>query len=214
MINNPYPGKFISIDGIDGSGKSTQINFMKKYFSDKGYQIFSGHEPTGGEFGDTVHDILFGRLAMPEDPLEFQKLYVKDRKEHLLSDVIPSLKKENSIYIADRYFLSTLAYGMAGGVSFDDLVSIHEEILGSDFIVPDIMFVINVNVSLSMKRLDKLKGDAGMDIFEKRRDFLERVSEKFLSLKEKFDSIHIVNGNETIESVSKEIKDILNKKFI
>ena len=213
MINNPCPGKFISIDGIDGSGKSTQISFMKKYFSDKGYQIFSGHEPTGGKFGDMIHDVLFGRASMPEDPLEFQKLYVMDRKDHLISDIIPSLKNENSAYIADRYFLSTLAYGMAGGVSFDDLMAAHEEILGDNFIVPDIMFVVDVDAALAAQRLEKLKG-AGRDEFEKKVDFLERVSKEFLSLKEKFDNIHIVNGNGKIKEVSKEIEIILNKGLI
>ncbi len=213
MIKNTYPGKFISIDGIDGSGKSTQINFIERYFSDKGYQIFSGHEPTNGEFGKAIHDILSGKLPIPKNPLKFQELYVRDRYEHLLLNIIPSLKKENSIYVADRYFLSTLAYGMAGGISFDSLIHIHEKILGRDFIVPDVMFIIDVDASLSAERLNKLKGK-NIDFFEKKRDFLEKTAKEFLSLKEKFDNIYIINGNETIEKVSEEIEEVLNKKFI
>jgi len=210
MINNPYKGRFVSIDGIDGSGKSTQISFMKKYFSDKDYDVFFGHEPTDGKFGGMIHDILFGRVSMPEDPLEFQKLYIKDRKDHLVSEIIPSLKNDNSVYIADRYFLSTLAYGMAGGISFDELISAHEDILGDDFIIPDLMLVVDVDVSLSMERLVRLKGGT-MDAFEKKKDFMERVAKEFLFLKEKFDAIHIIDGNMSIQKVSRKIEKILDK---
>ncbi len=212
MINNQYLGIFISIDGIDGSGKSSQINFIKKYFLNKNFKVFSGHEPTNSKFGKTIHKILFGKLPMPKNLLEFQKLYIKDRKEHLLLDVIPSLSKEKSVYISDRYFLSTLAYGMAGGVGFNEIMSCHEQILNKNFIIPDIMFVLDVEIELSFERLEKMKGE-NMDLFEKKKEFLERVLEKFLFLEEKFDNIYIINANDSKLGVSKQIEVILNKKF-
>ena len=210
MKNNPYPGRFISLDGIDGAGKSTQISFIKKYFLKKKYHVFSGHEPTKGKFGNLIHDILSAKAKMPKNQMEFQKLYIRDRKEHLSLDVIPALKKEKSVYVADRYFLSTLAYGMAGGLNFKDLILTHEKILKHNFIVPDLMFILNVDIELAMERLQKLKGES-MDLFEKKKIFLKKTEDYFLFFKEKFDNIHIVDGNRQIKEVSQDIKNILDK---
>ena len=150
---------FIALEGIDGSGKSTQIDFIVHWLETHGVvskNIFATREPThAGEFGIKIRKILSGEAAMPVSPLEFQGFYVYDRKEHLKNVIMPHLQGENTIVICDRYFLSTFAYGRAGGVAHEYLIALHEKILGVGWVMPDITLLIDVNAKTAMTRLSQ-----------------------------------------------------------
>ncbi|MBI3671330.1 dTMP kinase [Candidatus Azambacteria bacterium] len=211
MIKNPYPGKFISIDGIDGAGKSTQLQFIEGWFENLGYKVYSGHEPTMGNTGSKVNKIIKNKKSAPT-PHELQKMFIEDRKEHLEGDIMPALKS-GAVYICDRYFLSTLAYGMAEGLSFDDLMADHEEILSNEFIVPDMMLVIDTPVEIALARLKSKKSEKDLEYFERKEDVMKKVSENFKSFKDKFENINFVSGYLSIPDVTNEVNEILNKKF-
>jgi len=213
MQKNNYPGKFIAIDGIDGAGKSTQMAFIKDWFKKNGFDVSSGHEPKETtKYGTKIHDVLFKRAPMPESPLEFQKLYIHDRKEHLETEIIPSLKKENSVYVVDRYFTATIAYGMAGGVSMEEILKAHEDIIGDEFILPDVIIIIDTSPEVATKRLLKFKG-ADEDVFEKKKDFQKKVSDAFKKMSDKFENFYLVNGDLSVEEINKQIDNILKKHF-
>ncbi|HLA25648.1 MAG TPA: dTMP kinase, partial [Patescibacteria group bacterium] len=144
MTINPHPGLFIAFEGIDGSGKSVQADFIAKSLADV-YKIGSGHilkihEPTTGHFGRAIKRMLTHKDKIPDNPLWFQELFVQDRKDNLARNVIPYLREKGNIVLSDRYVLSTFAYGMAQGLKYEDVERLHKEILGDDFIYPDITF--------------------------------------------------------------------------
>ncbi len=212
MIKNYYPGKFISVDGIDGSGKSTQVEFIKNWFLHHGYNVFFGREPSDSKIGSKLKKIIKKSKKVPEDPLKLQRMFIEDRKCHLQREIIPALKKENSVYVSDRYFLSTLAYGMAEGVSLDVLQKEHEEILKEDFILPDVMFVLDSDADIAIARLVAKKGEKKLEYFEKNYDILKKAAENFKILKDKFENIYFIESN-SIPEVTDDIRKILNEKF-
>lgn len=213
MKINPYPGKFISIDGIDGSGKSTQAEFVFDWLKNRGCEVFIGHEPTMGKTGSALQSIIHRRKEAPKDPMELQKMFIQDRKEHLEKTIIPILKKKNSAYISDRYFLSTFAYGSAEGLKFEDLMSAHKDILGDYFIIPDMMFVIESSVDIALARLRLRKGEKNLEYFEKKEDVMRKAAEQFKLLKGKFENMHYISGDLAIPDVTDEMQKILVRNF-
>jgi len=124
MIKNNYPGKFIIIEGLDGSGQTSQVSLLKDFLIKKGYQVVATKEPTrDSESGRRIKKILEEKIDT--DPLELQKLYAEDRKEHLEKIIIPALKEGRAV-ISDRYFFSTFAYGKAHGADLDELIKMND----------------------------------------------------------------------------------------
>jgi dTMP kinase len=116
MIKNPYPGKFIVFEGLDGSGQSTQANLLKSFLTEKGLAVVLTKEPTKvSSVSQKIREVLDEKRKIT--PKELQELFVQDRREHLADLVIPALK-ENKIVISDRYFFSTFAFGSSGGLEF------------------------------------------------------------------------------------------------
>ncbi len=213
MLKNSYPGKFITIDGIDGSGKSTQLKFIASWFKDRNYDVYTGHEPSSQEAGIKARNIIEGKEPTPDDLMEFQKIFIKDRKEHLMSEIIPILKKENSVYICDRYFLSTLAYGMAQGLNFDDLMLEHKNILGDTFILPDLMFIMDIPADIAFMRLKNRKSGESLEYFEKKEDFLKKTANAFKAMEDKFENMYFIPSNSSMSEVSDEFEKVLIKFF-
>ena len=92
MIKNIYPGKFIVIEGLDGSGKSAQVDLVIDYLKQKGKDVIVTKEPTiDSDAGRKIKQALRHEISV--EPLELQGLYVQDRKEHLENKVVPSLKE-------------------------------------------------------------------------------------------------------------------------
>jgi len=102
MKENNYPGKFIVIEGLDGSGQSTQAEFLKKFLVKQGKKVLKTKEPTlSSKAGRNIKKIL--NKEKKGSPMELQKLFVKDRKVHLNEVIVPALK-EGKVVISDRYF--------------------------------------------------------------------------------------------------------------
>ena len=99
-------GLLIAIDGIDGAGKTTQVEFLRKVFSDAGMEVVCSKEPTDGEWGSKLRESAQnGRLSL-EDELD---LFVKDRRDHVETLITPELEA-GKIVILDRYYYSTITY--------------------------------------------------------------------------------------------------------
>ena len=102
-------GKFIVFEGPDGSGQSTQAELLRVALWSKGRQVLVTKEPTKeSEASKKISDALNKRISIT--PEEFQKLFVEDRRDHLLKTIIPALER-GTFVISDRYFFSTLAFG-------------------------------------------------------------------------------------------------------
>ncbi len=178
MQKNPYPGKFIVFDGLDGSGQSTQAGLLRDFLITKGLEVVLGSsqdfltgkgfeviltkEPTkDSQAGKNIREALDKKIKI--SPKELQTLFSEDRREHLENLIIPALQ-QNSIVISDRYFFSTFAYGVSDGL---DLAWLME--LNNAFLVPDLTFILKVRPEVCFERIKK-RGSA-QTLFDQKRDF-------------------------------------------
>lgn len=204
MEKNNYSGKFIVIEGLDGSGKSAQVDLVVNFLKEKGKEVVITKEPTAdSESGRKVKQALRHEISV--GPLELQSLYVQDRKEHLENKVIPALK-QGKFVVSSRYAFSTFAYGGSDGLDVDLLVEMNK-----NFLLPDLTIIVDVPAESCMERIEN-RGEA-KELFEK-KEKLEKVREIYNSLPFKFENIIAVNGEKSIEEVFEDIKNILNLKIM
>ena len=167
MIKNPYPGKFIVFEGLDGSGKSTQARALVEYLQKQNYQAYAASEPTGSSIGLLVRDRLAKKWTISSECLEL--LFAADRGNHLDKEIEPRLKKGVTV-VCDRYFLSSLAYGSLEN-EFDWIKD-----LNSKFIMPDFVIYLEVSPVECVRRIKKERHAAGL--YEK-LDILGKVAQNY-----------------------------------
>jgi dTMP kinase len=161
-------GLFLSIEGIEGSGKTTQINFIKQFFEDKGYSVITLREPGGTRFGEKLREAILESTS-PLHPLSEAHLFVSSRTQLLYEKILPALKDKKCVVILDRYIDSSLAYqGKARGLGFETILKLH---LNSPLnILPKRTFFLDIDLETSMQR-QLLRGNK-KDYFEsEKKDF-------------------------------------------
>ena len=201
MIKNSYLGKFIVLEGLDGSGASTQVELVGGYLQGRAISAVLGKEPTNEyEEGKEIRRILRGERKVT--PRELQELFAKDRGEHLEKSIIPALK-EGKWVVSDRYFFSSLAFGSCDGLDLEWLIEIN-----SKFILPDQTFILKVNPRVCIERINK-RG-IKKELFEK-EEKLARVWQTYEKLPSMFDNVEIIGGEIAPAEVFESIRKILNK---
>lgn len=206
-------GKFIVFEGIDGCGKTTQIDKLVKEIIDnqkyKEYQIFLGKEPTY----DSKYGLKLRRLlAESKDPVKdgdlFCKYMILDRQHHCNNAIKPQLNY-GSIVICDRYKYSTFAYQQPQGISFEKIKRMHDE---KHIITPDIIFILDVPADIAMSRI---KENRNKEYKFEREEFLEKVRQYYLKLKENLadENIIILDGTKSIDAISKKVNLEFGKLF-
>ena len=178
-------GILLAIEGIDGAGKTTQVDLLANVLRNAGENVVASKEPTDGSWGRRIREsATVGRLSV-EDEIS---ILVEDRKEHLEQKISPALDS-GSIVILDRYFYSTIAYQGARGVNVDDLT---RHML--DFAVePDIVFLLDIDPALAMLRISRSRGDVP-NLFE-RADYLGEVRQIFNHLADERNNVWKLDGS-------------------
>jgi dTMP kinase len=202
MIKHNYPGKFIVIEGLDGSGKSAQVDLLVDYFKNNGREVVLTKEPTSeSDAGKKIKQALKKEIKI--EPLELQKLYVEDRKEHLDNKIIPSLKTGKFV-VSSRYAFSTFAYGESDGLDVNLLVEMNK-----NFLLPDLTIIIDVSPESCVKRIEN-RGEP-KEYFEELIK-LEKVNNVYKKIPQMFENIVMVNGEMPINEVFEDIKYIVNNR--
>jgi len=198
---NPFPGVFIDIEGLDGSGQSTQIQLLIQALDLKGISFLITKEPNEDCcLGKEIRQIVKKEKEM-ESPLKLQQMFVNNRQDHLKRVIIPKLKK-SELVITDRYLWSTVAFG---SLNIEPRQTLK---MNKDFILPDITFFIKTSPQECMRRMKASR--PSLEYFEE-LDKLKKVYKTYLNLARKFkDNIIIVNGEDKEEKIAGEILDILN----
>jgi len=164
-------GLFIAIEGIDGTGKSTQAQMLADWFASQGREVVLSREPTAGPWGKKVREsAATGRLE-PEEELQY---FLNDRRQHVEELIAPSLAA-GKVVILDRYYFSTMAYQGARGFDPAEIRRRNEAFAP----VPDLLLIMDLDVDQALVRIG-VRGDTANE-FEKRGN-LERCREIFLSL--------------------------------
>lgn len=201
MIKSNYSGKFIVIEGLDGSGKSAQVDLLIDYLKQKGKEVVVTKEPTiDSEAGRKVKQVLKKEIVV--ESLELQGLYVQDRKEHLENKVIPAIEKGKFV-VSSRYAFSTFAYGYSDGLDVDLLVKMNER-----FLLPDLTIIVDVSPESCIERIEG-RGEP-KELFEKKEKLTE-VNEIYKKIPDMFENVVMINGERAMPEVFEDIKKEVNK---
>jgi len=200
--------QLIDIEGIDGSGKTTQAKMLKNYLETKGYSVELLKEPTNGKIGTLIRKILHEESN--PDPYKMAELYANDRYENYIQNIRPALES-GKIIIMDRYLVSSIAYQCAGGVPLKKVIE-----LNSFAPKPDLVIIIDIPVEIALERMQSM--GKMIDSFEK-KGFLKKVREKYIQLPKELKQIRgwedtlfaIIDGTRDRESVFEDIKKVVNK---
>lgn len=193
-------GKFIVFDGLDGCGKTTQIDLLIEYFRDKGRQVESIHYPDyKSGIGELIHQFLYKKYDFsPETQfLLYFADFIKDKEK------IKQWLEQGKIVIADRYFTTTIAYQCLKGFSLDKALEIAQLF---DLLKPDTVVYIDIAAKIALERKFKEKGE--LDRHEGDIKFLSEIRSVFQKLVEKNTFAHwvMVNGEEDIVQVFEQVK--------
>ena len=164
-------GILIAFEGIDGTGKSTQLPLLATYLRGRGYTVIETREPTMGPFGKKIRALYQDRQQVSrEQELE---LFVLDRRQHVEECIQPALE-QGHIVLTDRYYFSTAAYQGAAGC--DPAVIFKRNSFAPE---PDMVLLLSLTAAESVARIRELRGEALND-FEQ-QDQLEKVAALFAS---------------------------------
>jgi thymidylate kinase len=198
---------FIALEGIDGSGKSTQTRLLAEKLVSEGHKVYTTFEPTDSPIGSLIRNILKGRFKA--DHRTIAGLFVADRLDHLLNDVNGIVKKleDGFTVITDRYLFSSYAYQ---GTHVDMDWVIQANSMSAGILKPDINIFIDVSPEVSMQRLHSNRGQ--IELFETLEN-LKNVRAKYMEAFEKQkteEKVAFVDGNRTPDLIAKDIwKEVL-----
>jgi len=194
---------FIAFEGIDGSGKSTQVKLLSESLEKAGHKIYTTFEPTDSPIGRIIRDIFNHRLEA--DHRTIAGLFVADRLDHLLNKQNGILRKMEEGYtvITDRYYFSSYAYHGAH-MSLDWVIEANA--LSAGLLRPDINIFIDISPEISLKRIAKSRHS--MELFET-LDNLRQVKDKYYEAIEKLkdqERVFITDGNREQEAIFEDIR--------
>ena len=185
-------GVLVNLEGIDGCGKSTQSKLLREKLEGEGEKVIILKEPTKRPHGQKLWDVLHGkRKASNEEILE---LFVLDRKQHVEEKIQPALD-DGTVVLMDRYYYSSMAYQVAGGIDVEDIREKH--VFAPR---PDVVLIFDLPVSVALERV---KGHSDADEFEK-EEHLEKVREAYLDL-ENDPLVRIVDATGTPEEIFEDV---------
>jgi len=199
-------GLFITIEGIDGTGKTTQIKLLSKYLKGKGYNILVTQEPGGTRIGQEIRDILKDKTNIELLPLTEMLLFMAARYQHLQEVVSPALQ-EGKIVISSRYVDSTYAYqGYGEGLSLTHIQRVEEMVIEDD-LYPDLTIILDLPSKTAIKRIKRDKDR----IESKDIEFYDRVRMGFHMIVRMSHRCKIVDARGKVEDVHKRIKEIIDQ---
>ncbi|NHZ84818.1 MAG: dTMP kinase [Planctomycetia bacterium] len=192
-------GLLITIEGVDGAGKTTQVQKINNFFSQYGIPVSTFKEPTDGIYGQKIrHLAIHGRHSVTRE--EEMELFINDRIEDCKTNIIPALKK-NHLVILDRYYHSNIAYQGALGLDIKLIRKRNEKIA----VKPDLVIILDLAVHIGLSRIIDFRKEEH-NHFEN-EDYLEKVRRIFKKMSGA--NIQEINASSDEEAVFKNIRNIL-----
>ena len=198
-------GLFITFEGADGCGKSTQMELLAKDLQNKGYEVVLTREPGGKGLGEKIRGLLLNYNGEVSDRCE-SFLFLADRAQNIDMIVKPAIAA-GKIVLCDRHTDSSVAYqGYGRGLDIEQINVLNN--LATNGLKPDLTFVFDIDVETSMKRVGKEKDrmeSAG-------KDFHNRVRNGYLEIaKQEPKRIKVLDATESIEEIHKKVTEIIYK---
>ena len=204
-------GYFISFEGIDGSGKSTQIQKLAEFIETLGFDVITTREPGGSVGGEEIRKLLLQGEVDRWSPEAEILLFTAARRDHLEKTILPAID-DGKIVICDRFTDSTRMYQGMRGPNLRNLVdTLNEKVINLD---PDLTILIDINPEIGLKRAKSRKTveerfeDFGVDLqLKMRKGFIELA-------KEFGNRIEVVNGQQSVDKLSQDICSLVKVKLL
>jgi dTMP kinase len=200
--------KFITFEGIEGSGKSTQTKLLHQYFLDQNIPAILTREPGGSKLAEEIRSLLINGEIDKMDGICETLLNFAARRDHIQKLIKPALAK-GEVVICDRFFDSTIAYQSFGqNVDLEIIKNVQKAAIGE--FAPDITFLIDVDVEVAFERI---KSRAENNRYEKMdKNFHQKVRKGFLEIaKNNSKRIVLIDGIKSTKEIHNIILNILNQ---
>lgn len=194
-------GLFVVFEGIDGTGKSTQLHLLAEKLQQLGYAVVSTREPTGGPYGKKIRELFVDRASVSQE--EELELFIADRAQHVQEVVAPALK-DGCVVVCDRYYLSTVAYQGANGLDPEMIMQKNE-----NFPVPDLAIILEIEPAQSIHRIQNQRNE-NPNTFEQESN-LRKVAAIFSAMKHPY--IKRINGADSIENIHRQVVEAVEESL-
>ncbi len=203
MKNGMSNGMFISIEGTDGSGKTTQINLIKDYLKGKGRDVVITREPGGTGISEKIRSIILDPENKEMCKITEMLLYASSRAQLVYNVIKPALKT-GKIVICDRFIDSSFAYqGYGRGIRLDYITKVNK--VAMDGVMPDLTFFFDLSPQTALKR--RLASSGPDRIEQEDIDFHMRVYNGYKSLAQLYhDRIKTINAERSVEEIFSDVK--------
>ena len=201
-------GGFVTFEGIDGSGKSTQIQNISKRLKAQDLKIYTTFEPTDGHVGSLIRQMLSGTIAI--DQRTIASLFAADRTDHLTNQKNGIKKKVDNgeLVLCDRYYFSSYAYH-AQYIDMEWII--HTNSLNAEILKPDLTIFIDVDPDVCIERIKLSRSQ--FEMYEK-IDVMKKVRANYFKAFDKLkdqEKVVVVDGNTNLQEVEEAILNEINK---
>ncbi|AGM25605.1 thymidylate kinase [Spiroplasma syrphidicola EA-1] len=195
---------FITLEGIDGSGKTTIAKLLREKLRSEGYNVVLTREPGGDEIAEQIREIILSKKNEKMDPWTEALLYIAARCQHVSQDILPALK-EGAIVICDRFMDSTSAYqGYARGLGIRTLDEIQSMVLGTT--KPDLTLFFDIEPKVALNRMQERSEDEMNRLDLEKSTFHEKVYEGYqVLISEHSERIKVIDADKTINEVLEQV---------
>ncbi|MBO7573718.1 MAG: dTMP kinase [Bacilli bacterium] len=199
---------FITIEGPEGSGKTTAVDTAVKELEKMGYQIVRTREPGGTPIAEQIRNVILDKNNTAMDQRTEALLYAASRRQHLVEKVWPALK-EGKIVICDRYLDSSLAYqGGARGLGIDNILSVNNFATEGTF--PDLTLLFDLQPELGLARIAANSNREVNRLDLEKLDFHRKVRETFLELAKRYpERFVVIDASQNREEVAKKTLEVM-----
>lgn len=200
-------GLFITFEGTDGCGKTTQIELLKRYLEEKGYKVVLTREPGAKGLGEKLREILLNYDGDVSSNCE-SFLFLADRAQHIDMLIKPAIER-GKVVLCDRHTDSTVAYqGYGRGLDLNQIKMLND--IATNGVKPDMTFVFDIDIETAQKRVGKTKDrmeSAGIEFFK-------RVRQGYLEIaKSEPERVKVLDATQTIETIANQVKEYIDTKL-
>ena len=203
-------GLFITLEGLEGSGKTTQQKYIVDELRDKGFDVLLTREPGATRLGKRIRKLLLDPEWSEMTPRAEILLFAADRAQHVEEVVKPALE-DGKIVISDRYFDSNLAYqGYGRGLDIEIVKKIN--LWAVDYLKPDLTFFLDLPVEVGLARARAQTVDKLGDRLEREElKFYQQIRDGYLKLAEESERFRVIDANRSIKEVKVDILQVIEE---
>lgn len=203
---------FITIEGTEGSGKTTVAKELAKLLTANGYEVVHTREPGGTPISESIRNVILDKNNTSMDGRTEALLYAASRRQHLVEKIWPALK-EGKIVLCDRFLDSSLAYqGYARGLGYDEVLNIN--LFATENTYPDLTLFFVIEPEAGLQRIAKNKNREVNRLDLEKLPFHQKVYDAFIELSKKFPERYVtIDASQSLEKVIKDAYNAIQERL-